>query len=452
MEHQSDKNIYLPNRLGFHYFPDADHYGQKHINQWLPIFQQMKIGWLVLHSPLTHAIPEDFIRPLAEAEIRLIVDFQHPLNQDPDWSAIGVLLSAYGKWGTSFAILDRNANLRDSWGSSRWGNPDLIKVYADQFLKFSGLALENAIHPVLGPLVPGGDYWDSAFLKILLSEIGESASAIIRNNFALSTYGWTQNRPLDWGSGGPVAWPAAGAYQKSSAESQNQQGFRSYEWVDAAAHTVFGRSLPVILLEAGIHSRIGDYQKKPAELSDQIDIVGLINGRNVYSKEHPNNLLAPLPTYIKSANFFVLSSKNPDHESLCWFQENGQRLPPAQAFYVREGLIDRDSETKDPPISPHLDDDAHEFTYHRYFLISKDLMPSAAEILESLHQVIEMDKPMVGFSPDDACQAAAITYITNDSEVNPGLMQILGSRGSLIRIIHPQDISTWIRENNYEIV
>jgi hypothetical protein len=187
-------------------------------------------------------------------------------------------------------------------------------------------------------------------------------------------------------------------------------------------------------------------------LSDQIDIVGLINGRNVYSKEHPNNLLAPLPTYIKSANFFVLSSKNPDHESLCWFQENGQRLPPAQAFYVREGLIDRDSETKDPPISPHLDDDAHEFTYHRYFLISKDLMPSAAEILESLHQVIEMDKPMVGFSPDDACQAAAITYITNDSEVNPGLMQILGSRGSLIRIIHPQDISTWIRENNYEIV
>jgi len=65
--------------------------------------------------------------------------------------------------------------------------------------------------------------------------------------------------------------------------------------------------------------------------------------------------------------------------------------------------------------------------------------------------VIEREKPMVGFTPEDACQAAAITYITNDSEVNPDLMQILRSRGSLIRIIRPQEISTWIRESNYEV-
>jgi len=451
MEHQSDKNLYLPNRLGFHYFPDADHYGQKNIKQWLPIFQRMKIGWLVLRSPLTYAIPEDFIRPLVEAGIKLIVDFQQPLTQDPDWSAIEVLLSAYGKWGISYSLLDRNANLRNSWGSSRWGNPDLIKVYADQFLKFSGLALDNAIHPVLGPLVPGGDYWDSAFLKILLSEIGESASAIIRNNFALSTYGWTYNRPLDWGAGGPAAWPAARAYQNPSAESQNQQGFRSYEWVDAAAHTVFGRSLPVLLLEAGIPSSIGDNFMDSPDLSDQMDIVGLINGRNVYSKENPNRLLQPFPSYLKSANFFILSSKNPDHELLCWFQEDGQRLSPAQAFFVREGLLDMVSLPENPPIFPRMDDDAHEFSYHRYILISQDLVPSAAEILESLHSVIEKDKPMVGFSFEDACQAAAITYITTDSEVNPDLMQILRSQGSLIRIIHPQEISTWIRESNNEV-
>lgn len=182
-----------------------------------------------------------------------------------------------------------------------------------------------------------------------------------------------------------------------------------------------------------------------------MDTVGLINGRNVYSKEDPNRLLPPLPSYVKSANFFVLSSKNPDHELVCWFQEDGHRLPPAQAFFVREGLLDMVSPPEDTSIFPRQDEDAHEFTYHRYILISQELMPSVAGILESLHPVIEKNKPMVGFSFEDACQAATITYITSDSEVDPELMKILRSRGSLIRIIHSQEIPTWIKESNYEV-
>lgn len=450
MEHQSDKNLYLPNRLGFHYFQDADHYSQKHLNLWLPILQQMKIGWLILYSPLTHAIPEDFIRPLVDAGTKVIVDFQHPLSQDSEWSAIEILLTAYGKWGVTYSILDRNANMRDSWRSSRWGNPELIKNYADQFLKFAGLALENAIHPVLGPLVPVGDYWDSAFLKILLAKIGESASAMIRNNLTLSSYAWTYNRPLDWGTGGPAAWPAASPFQNPDEVSQNQQGFRAYEWVDAAAHAVFGHSLPVMLFEAGIPRKTGEDGSGTPELGDQLNIVGLIKGRNVYSPQNPNRLLAPLPSYIKSANFFVLSSNKPEHESLCWFQEDGQRHTPAQAFYVREGLLELISAAEKPQLIPH-ENEYPEFKYHRYILISQDLLPSAAGILESLHPLIERDKPMVGFSSEDACQAAAITYITTDGETDPNLIGILKSRGNLISIIHPQEIPSLIRENNYEV-
>jgi hypothetical protein len=451
MEHQTDKNLYLPNRLGFHFYPDADHYSQKHLNLWLPILQQMKLGWLVLYSPLTHAIPEDFIRPLVDAGIKVIVDFQHPLSQDPDWPAIEILLTAYGKWGVSYALLDRNANMRDSWGNSRWGDPDLINTYAQLFLKFANIALDNSIHPVLGPLVPGGDYWDTAFLKILLAKIADSATAAIRNNLTLSTYGWTYNRSLDWGTGGPAAWPAANPYQNPDEASQNHQGFRAYEWVHAAAHAVFSRSLSLMLFEAGISSRIGAYDFETPELSDQMSIVGLINGRNVYSRENPNRLLSSLPSYIKSANFFVLSSNNPDHESLRWFQEDGLRLQPAQAFYVREGLLDLVSTDENLEPITHQDE-TPEFKYHRYFLISQDLLHSTAGILESLQPLIEKDKPMVGFSTEEACQAAAITYITTDSETDPDLMGILKSRGSLISVIHPQEIPSLIRENDYETV
>lgn len=449
MEHQADKNIYLPNRLGFHYFPDAEHYSQKHLNLWLPILQQMKTGWLVLQSPVTHAIPEDFILPLVEAGIKVIVDFWHVLTQEPDWVEMNVFLSAYGKWGVNYAVFDRNANLRDSWGSSRWGNPDLIKTYADRFLEFAGLALENGVHPVLGPLVPGGDYWDTAFLKILLAEIAESASAIIRNNMELSAYGWGYHRSLDWGVGGPAAWPDAGPYQKPDDATQNPQGFRAYEWVDAAARLVFGRSLPIILFEGGVSSSIGTTEPEASDLRDQLNIVGLINDRNIYSQENSNRLVAPLPSYVKSVNFFVLSSNQPEHQSLCWFQEDGSPLPPAQAYYVREGLLNQAVPAEYSQPIP-LQEETSKYKYHRYILISKDLLPTAEGILESLHSLIERDKPMVGFSSDDACQAAAITYITTDKEADPDLMQILRSRGSLISIVHPQEIPSLIRENDYD--
>jgi len=449
MEHQSEKILYQPNRLGFHYFQDADHYGQKHIKQWLPILKEMKIGWLVLYSPLTHAIPEDFIRPLAEAGIKLVVDFKQTLKNDPDWQTFEVLLSAYRKWGVTHALLDRNANLRETWGSTRWGNPELIKVYADQFIQFARCSLDNAVHPVLGPLVPGGDYWDSAFMKTLLSKISESASPLLRNNLTLSSYSWTFGRSLDWGAGGPIVWPASKAYQKPDEEHQNQQGFRAYEWVDTAARAVFNRSLPIILLETGIPLSIQDFADSIHESDDQQNIVALAQGRNVYDQENPRHLLSPLPSYIKSVNFFVFSSADPNYKSYCWFTEDGQRLSPAQAYYVREGLIDREIEVQDPQ-TLSAQDVTHEFLYNRYFLISQDLLLSTPEILDSLHPLMEREKPMLGFSPDEACQAAAITYITNNDDPDPELLQILRSKGSLVNVINPQEISNWIREKYNE--
>jgi hypothetical protein len=118
---------------------------------------------------------------------------------------------------------------------------------------------------------------------------------------------------------------------------------------------------------------------------------------------------------------------------------------------VREGLLDLVSTEENLEPITHQDE-TPEFKYHRYFLISPDLLHSTAGILESLQPLMEKDKPMVGFSTEEACQAAAITYITTDSETDPDLMRILKSRGSLISMRHPQEISSLIRENNYEVV
>ena len=448
MDHRSEKNIFLPNRLGFHYFPDAQHYSEMQIKLWMPILDAMKVGWLVVHSPLSRAIPEDFIRSMADGKINIVIDFNHPLNADVDWDGLETLIRAYGQWGVKYALLDRRANMRAVWGSGRWGNPALVSNYADQFTRFSEMALENAIHPVFGPLVPGGDYWDLAFLQTALTRIAESAPDIVRNNLTLSAYAWDFGRPLDWGAGGPGAWPNAGPYKKPDEFNQNQQGFRTHEWYDAAARTVFGKSLPIMLFEAGIslHPELAGVSYSEPDLGNQLAIFGLLKGANVYDRQEVDRLLSPISLQVIACNYFVLSSANKDDLLYQWFLEDGQRLPPAQAIYVREGILDalpsQPTVSSIRPESPELS-----FRYGRYVLIAETLQPSADQILASLHYYIEKHKPMVGFSAEDAAQAAIIIAITPDGRLNTATMEKLKQNGGLVKVIRPDKIPDLTTEN-----
>lgn len=449
MDHQSEKNIYMPNRLGFHYFPDAHHFSEKHVNQWLPILEAMKVGWLVLSSPLTHAIPEDFIRAMSSKKVNLIVDFQHSLNTDIDWPGLETLIQAYGKWGVKYAVLNRYANMRASWGNNRWGNQSLIISYADQFRQFAEIALENSLRPVLGPLAPGGDYWDIAFLQTALTHIHRSAVDVVKNNLTLSSFAWDFGRSLDWGNGGPASWPLAGPYTKPEMDTQNQQGFRTYEWYDAISRTVFGRSLPIILFDAGISSGLNTAAEFSAEsdLEKQLSIYGLIKGRNVYQQQ--DLLLAPLHPQVIACNYFVLSASEKEFLPFQWFCEDGHRLEPAQAIFVREGILD---EILTEPVlseSP-IENPNFNFKHRRYVLILDKLLPSAAEILEKLHTFIEKHKPLVGFSIEEASEAAVITVITPDGELDPLVMNELKSKGGLVRVIRPEEIPSLLLEKKHE--
>jgi len=39
------------NRIGFHYFPDADHYRESDLYTWLPELKTLEASWLVLDAP-----------------------------------------------------------------------------------------------------------------------------------------------------------------------------------------------------------------------------------------------------------------------------------------------------------------------------------------------------------------------------------------------------------------
>ena len=68
------------NRIGFHYYPDYNHYRDKDLHKWLPELDALGATWLTLLAPGGRAIPENFIRGLISQGIEPILHFKLPLE------------------------------------------------------------------------------------------------------------------------------------------------------------------------------------------------------------------------------------------------------------------------------------------------------------------------------------------------------------------------------------
>ena len=165
MEHQTQKSGIVRKRVGFHYYPDTFHYSEREARLWPKIFESHGIYWVVIEAPLNRAVPENFIRAFTDRRIQVVVDFRMANDFAKDLSGLETLLSAYGRWGVRYALLNRTPNSRDSWPDNQWSHPKLVEKFAERFLEFSEMALSSNIHPVFPPLMPGGDYWDLAFIQ-----------------------------------------------------------------------------------------------------------------------------------------------------------------------------------------------------------------------------------------------------------------------------------------------
>ena len=446
MEHQSTKNYHLPNRLGFHYFPDCLHYAEKDIQSWLPALKEINAQWLFIQSPVNRAIPEEFIRSFSNHGINLVIDFNTRLSSPIDWHDLDLLIELYGKWGVKYAMLNKNPNQKFAWVASQWGDAHLIDSVMDDFIRFGSLCLENRIRPVFPLLTPGGDYWDLAFLKTALLKIKKDAPVSIQNNFVLSAAAWDWNKPLDWGAGGQASWPNVKPY-KLPQEGQNQLGFRTYEWYAPIASEVFGKTIPILLLQAGTandpqNSEIGPQSSGFEKL---MAIYHLLKGENVYESLDGSQLIKPITSDVIGCCFYLLSSEQPAHQACQWFSTDGMRLPPAQAVFIREqGTEEKNTEIETVELQPKL-----HFRHNRYILISEELQPETPTLLEMLHPYIEKFKPMIGFSTAEAKKFAVILAIAPSYELEPPDFGEIWNNGSLVKVIRPGEIPNYLKELEY---
>lgn len=451
MEHKREKNYSIKNRIGFHYFPDSLHYRDKDLSLWLPRLKELDASYLVLNSPTKRAIPEDFISETAKQKIDPIINFDLPLSQNTPWNDLEILLQSYGKWGVKYALLNQQPNNQSAWGENYWKQPGLVKSYTEQFIRFANIALDCGIKPVFSPLVPGGDYWDLAFLNESFNILSKSAKPWLINNIVLSAYAWDFGKPLDWGLGGTKVWKDVKPY-KVPKNSQDQRGFRTYEWYAENTKSILGKSLPIMLLQAGVKNDPCISVSKTANpnTSRQQLIYRLLKGENVYAPGNTAKLVSAISPQVFACNFYLLSAEDAVNRPYAWFSPSGTPLKTVRGIHrkYRKYRKSKNTKSNSRPVSVPVGKKTAKFKYGRYVLIAKSLKPQIQQILKTMHAYITRYKPIVGFSSEEAGQAAYILVIANENDFQPEEFQSMKENGSLVRILQPANLQASINQGS----
>ena len=424
MKSRYPKNDLNPqNRVGFHYYQDTIHYSQRDLQIWLPYLLDVGASWLVLTSETGRAIPESFITGLINAGISPIVQFQASLAKPPTAEEVSPLIEAYIHWGVKYIQFFDRPNARSAWPAGTWTQQDLVERFLDRYLPLANVVVRHGGCPVLPPLEPGVNFWDTAFLRSTLSAMERRKQSHILHSLVLSAYAWTLHHPLDWGKGGPECWPDARPYF-TPADSQDQRGFHIFDWYEAITQAVLHRKLPIILLQSGLPAHPNQVTQKQILSAEYLEDIHKIlqAAQNPLTSALPtsNNpesaLLSPsFPSEVISSNFWLLAAESTSpYMNQAWFVDE----EPALA--IAEELAEFNPTVSKADFSPaFMDENFFKKITHpvnRYLLLPEDDLPQLGRWLTRLLPYIHKNNPTIGFSLEEASLAAHV-MVAGDSRI-----------------------------------
>lgn len=418
-------------KLGFHYFPDTLHYTEKDLQQWLPLLMELGVGWLILRTETNRAIPEYFISGLLKAGIQPIIQFPLTLQTPPDIRAVSPLVECYNHWGATFHLFFDRPNIHQSWPANQWAQQDLVERFLDRFLPLASLSVESGGFALFPPLEPGGNFWDTTFLRAALEAIQRRKMTRLLDKLILTAYGWSFYHPLNWGEGGPERWPDARPYF-TPAQSQDQRGFRAFEWYSAISEAVLQKKCPIILLQAGLPAapdRLPRHEVQSEEMdSTFMEIFQLINTpRRLDDEIDPPRL----EEEVISLNFWLLSaSKQSPEFTFAWFEDT-QPIRKAAAQLCAE----REVATNRPAMEGILDENNIRKALRpiqHYLYIGENGRSDLSTIFQKYAGFIAQFHPTLGFSLEEARLANRITLAVHKNDVPAELLQALQKQGCQI--------------------
>ena len=413
-------------RLGFHYFPDSLHYREVDLHAWLPEIKALGGSWLTLIAPNDRAIPEPFLRGLMREYIEPVLHFRLLVDRPTDLDSLGLLLNAYADWGVRYVALFDRPNLRSNWSPSAWVQSDLVERFLDVFIPAANLVQQVGLVPIFPPLEPGGDYWDTAFLRGALQGILRRGQNQLAENLILGAYAWVNKHPLNWGAGGPERWPQARPYHTPEGQ-EDQRGFYIFDWYLAIAEAVLNVARPVILLGAGYNpaSKVRRNVKLDLERHARTDLaIRMVMQDSTLVGAQPEEGLYPVSAQVLACNYWLLAADAAAPEGyLAWFQADGGTLPVVEAFKNKAEL--KNSKTALNGISPSMRPIAH------YLLLAQ----SGAQLQETLSGLlpwIAENRPTMGFSIEEAALAARVTILGGEEMFSEELLDSLRSAGCTV--------------------
>lgn len=237
-------------KLGFSYFSSQEYRLDRHLHTWLPALQKWGASNVIFTANFELAIPEDVFIFAQNHGLEPIIHFDTTLPSARSFNDTAFLLEIYRKWGTKYVILGDKPNTKQGWQSAGWHDDTLVESFLDCFIPMANQALKLGMKPIMAPLEPGGDYWDCAFLELILGGLQKRKLSHILEALILSSYGYIYQKPISWGAGGPERWPGSKPYHTPEGQ-EDQLGFHNFEWAQAASQRVIGKKMPVIVLDAG---------------------------------------------------------------------------------------------------------------------------------------------------------------------------------------------------------
>ena len=427
----SRKNIA---RMGFHYYQDMDHFTEKDLSRWLPELESLGAAWLVIQSAPDRAIPEPFIRGLLKSGIEPIVQMQIALFNPPEQSSLRLVLESYSRWGIRYIQLFDRPNLTSSWTSAAWFQEDLVERFLDRFLPLAEIIVDLGMMPVFSPLEPGGNYWDTAFLRSALESIERRKQSELFEKMVLSAYAYTFSKPLDWGAGGPDRWSGVRPYFTPEG-CEDQLGFRIADWYSSISKSVLGRELPVFLFGVGLQSNPSEPQGEvfPPEVYSSfiMDITASLLEPSPEKEYQPGESILPTHPSVKAAAFWLLAADwESKYKQFAWYDEDGESAPVVLAIKEFAALHSEPIQAKSlPPISPG------DQRLEHYLLLPTYEWGVADWHLDVIRPYVKKYQPTIGFSLKDASLARQVTVIGNTQVFPDSDLEMLRSNGCQVERI-----------------
>ena len=316
-------------KIGFNYFQDFEHYQDSDAQQWIPILKDLNAAWLVLNVPTNKTISDSFIKAMRNAGIELILHFKFSLKDLPDIDQFRSIVKNYATWGIRYIALFDRPNLRSQWDKIEWQQPNLPQRFADLFANLAQPVIDAGLTPILAPMQPGGDFWDTAFLDNVLTELKNDHGLQWLKNIGIGAYAWFNDHPVAWGAGGQDIFPATKPYFTPTG-SQDNKGFHIYDWYNTVLFSHVDTGLPIFLLGVGEETGLISAERHQETLADVLETLKL----------DQTDMLTRIPENVLSCNFWLLSALESDPAySQAWFNPAGQPLRSPellQTIYVQE--------------------------------------------------------------------------------------------------------------------